>query len=156
MQILYWFGNWKLCTFNASVRNTNMNQLRLCGGIAASFSAWVVPSFRHPLLSHEISTLIRFILVDHGPVTAQSEESALQGAVSRTIPFMAFTQGRHMLQSRNVNHFFPGRLWSRMAVIRSIHNENEKWAHQSFPFHIHLSHSVVSPSLKYGSTFIEH
>lgn len=141
---------------NASLRNINMNQLRLCDGIAVSFSAWGVPSFQHPLLSHEISTLWSFILVDPRPVTAQSEESGLLGAVSRTIPFMAFTQGRHMLQSRNVNHFFPGRLWSRVTVIRSIHNENEKWAHHSFPFHIYLSHSVVSLSLKYWSTFVEH
>lgn len=141
---------------NASVENTNMNQLRLCDGIAASFSAWGVPSFQHPLLSHAISTLLSFILVDHRPVTAQSKESGLQGPVSWTIPFMAFTQGRNMLQSRNVNHFFPGRLWSRVTVIRSIHNENEKWVHHSFPFHIYLSHSVVSLSLKYWITFIEH
>lgn len=96
--------------FNTSVRNINMNQLRLCDGVAAPFSAWGVPSFQHPLLSHEILTLISFVLVDHRPVTAQSEESGLQGAVSWTIPFMAFTQGSHMLQSRNVNRFFPGRL----------------------------------------------
>lgn len=142
--------------FNTPVRNTNRNQLRLWDGIAASFSAWGAPSFQHPLLSHEISTLMSFILVDHRAVKAQSGESGLQGAVSWTIPFMASSQGRHMLQSRNVNQFFPGRLWSSVTLIRSIHNENEKWAHQSFPFHIYLSHSVVSLSLKYWSTFIEH
>jgi len=48
-----------------------------------------------------------------GPLTSHSLEqgSGLQGAVSQTLPFMAFAQGRHMLQSVNaleVSYFQAG------------------------------------------------
>lgn len=35
----------------------------------------------------------------HWLVMAQCEEDVLQGAVSQTMPFMAFAKGRHMLQA---------------------------------------------------------